>query len=94
MPINIAVPLSEENHKWTINMTRNEWVASQQHKESYSIFRVYFVRDSVIMFVMTDIAQKYKDGLIQAVPTTYRLDFKNNAVDEVINQESEVLANA
>jgi len=78
----------------TISMTRNEWIASQQHKDSYSIFRVYFVRDSVIMFVLTDIAQKYKNNLIQAVPTTYRLDFKNNAVDEVINQESEVLTNA
>jgi hypothetical protein len=50
--------------------------------------------DMEMAFVMTDIAQKYKDGIIQAVPTTYRLDFKNNAIDEVINQESEVSANA
>ena len=68
----------------TLNMTRNEWVASQQHGSSYSIFRVYFVRDSVIMYVLTDIAQKYDRGEIQAVPTIYRLDFDKNAVDEVI----------
>lgn len=68
----------------TLNITRNEWVASQQHRGSYSIFRVYFVRDSVIMYVLTDIAQKHDNGVIQAVPTTYRLDFGNTAVDEVI----------
>ena len=78
----------------TLNITRNEWVASQQHRGSYSIFRVYFVRDSVIMYVLTDIAQKHDSGLIQAVPTTYRLDFGNNAVDEVIYSEGGVTANA
>jgi len=82
--------------KWidTLNLTRNEWVASQQHRGSYSIFRVYFVRDSVIMYVLTDIAQKHDRGLIQAVPTTYRLDFGNSAVDEVIYSEGGATANA
>ena len=75
----------------TLNITRNEWVASQQHRGSYSIFRVYFVRDTVIMYVLTDIAKKYDDGLIQAVPTTYRLDFGNSAVDEVIYSGGNVL---
>ncbi|MCL2565879.1 MAG: DUF3883 domain-containing protein [Defluviitaleaceae bacterium] len=84
------------NPNWidTLSMTRNEWVASQQHKDSYSIFRVYLVRDSVIMFVLTDIAQKCKDNLIQAVPTNYRLDFGNTAVDEVINHEGGATENA
>lgn len=68
----------------TLNVTRNEWVAMQQHRGSYSVFRVYFVRDSVIMFVLTDIAQKCDDGTITAVPTIYRIDFGNAAVDEVI----------
>ena len=78
----------------TLNITRNEWVASQQHRGSYSIFRVYFVRDSVIMFVLANIAQKQDDGIIQAVPTTYRLDFSNNAVDEVIYPAGGVVTNA
>jgi len=78
----------------TLNMTRNEWVASQQHRGSYSVFRVYFVRDSVIMYVLNDIASKHDSGVIQAVPTTYRLDFGNNAVDEVINHEGGTNTNA
>jgi len=78
----------------TFNMTRNEWVASQQHRGYYSIFRVYFVRDSVIMYVLNDIASKHDSGVVQAVPTTYRLDFRNNAVDEVINHEGGTNTNA
>ncbi len=68
----------------TLNITRNEWVAAQQHKEFYSIFRVYFVRGSIIMFVLTNVAEKYKNGKIQVTPTTYRVDFGNSAVDSVI----------
>ena len=53
-----------------------------------------FVRDSVIMFVLTDIAKKCDERVIQATPTTYRLDFKNNAVDEVICSTVGAAANA
>ena len=79
-----APDISDDNWVDTLNITRNEWIASQQHKESYSIFRVYFTRGSVIMFVLTNIAQKASEGIIEVVPTTYRLDFSNNAVDEII----------
>jgi hypothetical protein len=85
-----------ESEDWfdTINITRNEWVASQQHKNSYSIFRVYFIRDAVLMFVMTNIAQKCSDGIIQAVPTMYRIDFTANAVDEIISSSGGAVENA
>ena len=78
----------------TINITRNEWVASQQHRNSYSLFRVYFVRDSVIMFILNNIAQKQDDGIIQTVPITYRIDFSNDAVDEVIYTTGGNIVNA
>lgn len=64
----------------TLNITRNEWIAAQQHKEYYSIYRVYFTRDGVFMFVIENVQQKEKDGLINVVPTTYRVDFNNSAV--------------
>jgi hypothetical protein len=79
-----APEIDDSNWIDTLNLTRNEWIASQQHKDSYSVFRVYFVRDAVVMFILTDISQKCVDGTITAVPTMYRLDFKNNAVDEAI----------
>lgn len=71
----------------TLNITRNEWIAAQQHGEFYSIFRVYFTRDGIVMFVLANVSEKFKDGRMQAVPTTYRVDFNNSAVDSVIIPE-------
>jgi hypothetical protein len=68
----------------TINITRNEWVAAKQHKDFYSIFRVYFVRGNVIMYVIENINQKAIDEKIKVIPMTYRLDFDNKAIDAVI----------
>lgn len=70
----------------TLNITRNEWVAAQQHKDFYSIFRVYFVRGNVIMYVIRNLNQKAQDGHIKVVPLNYRVDFSNSAVDNVITQ--------
>lgn len=68
----------------TINITRNEWVAAQQHGQFYSIFRVYFTREGVVMFVLKNVAEKLNNGTMQATPTTYRVDFSNKCVDNVI----------
>lgn len=68
----------------TLNVTRNEWVAAQQHKEFYAIYRVYFTREGIVMFVLADVAQKFKEGKMQATPMTYRVDFSNSSVDKVI----------
>ncbi|MDR0920530.1 MAG: DUF3883 domain-containing protein [Oscillospiraceae bacterium] len=75
-----------DDTKWidTLNITRNEWVAAQQHKESYSIFRVYFIRGQVVMFVISDIAGKNNNGVVTVEALNYRMDFGNKAVDEVI----------
>lgn len=74
------------NNCWsdTINITRNEWIAAMQHKDSYSIFRVYFIRGSVIMYVIKNIHQKEQEKIIKVVPTTYRIDFGGSAIDEII----------
>lgn len=69
----------------TLNITRNEWVAAQQHKDFYSIFRVYFVRGKVIMYIIQNVQQKENDGHLKIVPTTYRVDFSMSAVDLVIS---------
>ncbi|MEG0835849.1 MAG: DUF3883 domain-containing protein [Odoribacter sp.] len=71
----------------TLNMTRNEWIAAQQHGAFYSIFRVYFTKEGIVMFILTNISQKLKDGQMQAVPTTYRVDFNNSAVDSVVSPQ-------
>ena len=68
----------------TLNITRNEWVAAQQHKDFYSIFRVYFVRGNIIMYVIENLCQKERENTVKVTPMTYRIDFGNSAVDRVI----------
>ena len=53
----------------TLNITRNEWVAAQQHRDFYSIFRVYFTRDGISMFVLQNPMKKYEEGKLQATPS-------------------------
>lgn len=72
----------------TLNITRNEWVAALQHKECYSIYRLYFTKDGVTMFMLNNIAQKKDDDKISVIPMTYRLDFSSDSVDDSTKLES------
>lgn len=73
----------------TLNVTRNEYVAAHQHRGYYCIYRVFFTRDGVSVFVINDVADKIKDGRIQATPMTYRFDYGNSSVDSVIPLKGE-----
>ncbi|QUA52191.1 protein NO VEIN domain-containing protein [Aristaeella lactis] len=70
----------------TINMTRNEWVAAQQHGDYYSIYRVYFVRGNVLMYIIENPYKLYEKGTLSITPTTYKMDFGNDAIDRVISK--------
>lgn len=81
-----VTPPDSSDFSWTdtVNMTRNEWIAAMQHKEFYSVYRLYFSRAGVTAFVLDNIWQKHKEGKIIPVPLTYKVDFKKDAVDSVI----------
>lgn len=68
----------------SVNITRNEWTAALQHKEFYYIYRVYFVRGGIVMYVINNLYEKNERGNIKIVPLTYRVDFQTTAVDKVI----------
>ena len=75
-----------EDKMWvdTLNITRNEFIAAQQHGFFYSIYRVYFTSKGVTMFMMNNVAQKLNDGKMKATPMTYRLDFNNDSIDNSV----------
>ena len=79
-----APDLSDDTWVDTINITRNEWVAAQQHKEFYSIYRVYFVRDGVVAYIINNIYEKERNGDVQVIPMMYRVDFSNTAIDAIM----------
>ena len=69
----------------TLNITRNEYIAAQQHGDYYAIYRVYFTRDGVTVYVMNNLRKKYEDGKIEITPLTYRVDFSSLSVDTVLD---------
>lgn len=79
-----APDLSDSSWVDTVNITRNEWVAAQQHRNFYHIYRVYFARNGVVVYIINNIYQKEQDGIVSVVPMMYRVDFANNAVDAVM----------
>jgi hypothetical protein len=59
----------------TINLTRNEWTAAEQHKENFFIYRVYFCQNETKVFVIQNPFGLNNDGKIYAIPLSYRIDF-------------------
>lgn len=73
----------------TLNVTRNEWVAAQQHGQFYSIARVYITSQGVTIFMLTNISEKLSSGKMKATPMTYRVDFSNSSIDQSITVQQE-----
>ena len=77
--------LNDDSWTDTLNITRNEWVAASQHKDFYSIYRVYFTSEGIFIYTLDNPKQKLDDEKLELVPMTYRMDFGKLAVDSVIN---------
>lgn len=66
----------------TITLTRNEWVAAEQHSNSFYIYRLYFTTKGIFLSVIKDPVKKNTDGILYATPISYRIEFGDRAVDE------------
>jgi hypothetical protein len=63
----------------SVILTRNEWVAAEQHGGSYKIYRVYFTSERTKVFVIDDPVQKNEQGVLNAAPLNYQVDFTDKA---------------
>ncbi len=66
----------------TVNFTRNEWVAAQQHSEHFYIYRVYFTSKGIFLKIIKNPYLKNTEGKLYAAPLMYRVEFNDNAIDE------------
>lgn len=66
----------------TINLTRNEWVAAEQHSSYFYIYRIYFTTAGTFISIIKNPVKKNEDGVLYATPTVYRVEFGDKAVDE------------
>lgn len=62
-----------------INVTKNEWVAAQEHQDKFFLYRVIFHNTGVQLFCIQNPFKLYENGKISAVPLTYRLSFSNQS---------------
>ncbi len=65
----------DDNFPDTVTLTRNEWVAAEQHKTNYSIYRVYFTPEQVFVYAIDNPTEKNQQGMINVTPISYRVDF-------------------
>ena len=75
----------------TDDITRNEYTAALDKKDSYYIYRVFFTRTGVFMYTVNDLFTKKKDGKLDIIPLTYRVELNKESIDQVYdikNQES------
>lgn len=68
----------------TVTLTRNEWVAAEQHRDDYFIYRVYFTPGKVFVYAINDPVTKSQEGVIEVMPMLYRVDFLVKACDVVV----------
>lgn len=71
MPANFAEDI--------INVTKNEWIAAEQHQDKFYVYRVIFHNSGVQLFRIQNPFKHYSDGTISAIPLTYRLSFPNHS---------------
>jgi hypothetical protein len=75
-----APDLSDTTWEDIVQITKNEWDTACQHKELYSIYRVYFCRDNIVTYFIDDIYRQKEEGKIQVIPTNYRIYFSSGSV--------------
>ena len=63
----------------SINLTRNEWTAAQQHNQYFYIYRVYFCQNETKIFIIHNPYNLNENNTIYTIPLNYRMDFSQNA---------------
>lgn len=76
-----APDISDDSWVDTVNLTRREWMTAKQHRTAYSIYRIYFTPAATVIRKINNPYEKFEEGIIDVVATTYRADFKSTAID-------------
>lgn len=86
-----TVRISEPSfdNQWTdsINLTSKEWIAAEQHREYYNIYRVYFTKSKTIVVKINNPFQKAENGEIEVYPTVYQMDFSSKSIKKQYEEQ-------
>lgn len=75
-----------KNDGWldVIGVTRNEWVAAEQHGKFFSFYRVYFTPNETVIHVIRDPYRKSQEKTLKCTPVNYRIDFSIESIDDTL----------
>lgn len=73
---------SFNNPTWydTINLTSKEWIAAEQYKEYYNVYRVYFTKNKTIIIRIQNPFKLAEDNKIDVFPTIYQMNFDSSVI--------------
>lgn len=73
---------SFDNPTWndTLNLTSKEWIAAEQYKEYYNIYRVYFTKTKTIIVRIQNPFNLAEENKIDVFPTIYQMNFDSSVI--------------
>ena len=63
----------------SFDLTRNEWIAAEQYRDNFFIYRVYFTNEGIFVLIMKNPVSLKERELIYAQPVKFRVEFKQEA---------------
>ena len=66
----------------SLNITSKEWIAAEQYKEYYNIYRVYFTKKKTIVMRLQNPYQKFVDNQIEVYPTIFQVNFNASVIEK------------
>ena len=77
----VTEPSFDDNWTDSLNLTSKEWVAAEQYKEYYNIYRVYFTKQKTLIVRIKNPFELAAKDLIEVYPTTYQMNFNDKVIE-------------
>ena len=77
----VTEPSFDDNWTDSLNLTSKEWVAAEQYKEYYNIYRVYFTKQRTFVVRIKNPYELATQDLIEVYPTTYQMNFNEKVIE-------------
>ena len=76
------VTIPKNNFKDSFDLTRNEWIAAEQYRNNFFVYRVYLTNQGAYLFKIKDLLTLKENNKIYAVPLKYHVEFETKMDDE------------
>lgn len=78
----VTEPVIDDLWRDSINLTAKEWVAAKQYRKYYNIYRVYFIPNKTIVYIINDPYSKYENGDMDVYPTIYQMEINHKHIKQ------------